>query len=119
MAERDAIRVLQDLLGVSLAEAVRLSVLMSGGELDLVEAETSPVAVASLVYQAQLRAARRIADPHRQRDAVRVAREDAKRHHATICHSVPIDPHVADGTARPSATPVYPTPPIPSGVPHA
>lgn len=121
MLTRDAIRVLQNLLGIRLAEAVRVTVVMSAGEIDLVESETSSVAVAALVYQAQLRAARRIADPARQRAAIAAAREDAKRHDATIRARFTLDPHAAERAPRPQEKPVYPAPPLPSGTgaPHA
>lgn len=119
---RDAFRVLQDGLGIGLAEAARITVLMSGAELDLVESESSPVAIAALVYQAQLRAARRITDPDRQRAAIAALRADAARHHQVIRARVPIDFRGAPAAASPDvprAPRVYSEPPPPAGRVHA
>jgi hypothetical protein len=116
---KDAIAVLRDSLGVSLVEAAQIASRMSGVELDLVESDHSPVAVAALVYGANLRAARRIADPERRKNAVRIARTDAQRHHDTIRQRVSVDAHAGDGTSQPSVRTVYPSPPVPRGDPHA
>jgi hypothetical protein len=106
----DAIQVMRRQLGLTLADSCRLSAKMTGAELDTVEAAQSPVEVAALIYQAQLRWARRIADPELQRRAVWAAREDAKRHQATIEERVVIRPP-SDEPPRESGPRVYPTPP--------
>lgn len=90
---QDAIAVMRGMLRIGLAEAARIAAAMSGAELDLVESSRSAVEVAALVYQAQVRAARRLPDPVQQRHGIAAARVAAARHQAVIADTVRVDPH--------------------------
>lgn len=110
-ADVTAIDCMQRVLGLSLLEAARVSAVMSDRELDLVERERSPVAIASLIYQAQVRAARRIQDPEASRLAVRQARADAQRHGQLLADRAPVGYPDDTSPPRDSGPRVYPAPP--------
>lgn len=115
MQMADAISVIRRQLDMSLAAACRVIRLMSGAELDLVETSQSPVEVAALLYQAQMRAAKRISDPAARRSAIAAARQDAEQHQRIIRERTVVSgPESSSGGVEdvpPILAHVYPTPP--------
>jgi hypothetical protein len=101
-----------------------LAGILSEDELSIVEEAArdvqGPVRIATVIYNARMRAALRIADPILMRRAINAAKIEASDHYQTIKETVP-EVHGADSRNHASCDScqgctcrVYPTPPEPT-----